>query len=275
MEVGMYAIIEIGGKQYKVSPGQSIDVASLPGEVGETVDVQNVLLLANDGEVVVGKPTVPGATVRATVADQGRGRRITVLRFRRGNRYQRKLGHRQGYTRLLIQDIVTGGTREDRPEKAKAAAKEAVAKEAAAPAKKAVAKKAAAPARKAAAKKAAAPAKKAAVEKAAAPEKKAAAKKAAARAKKAAVEKAAAPAEKAPAKKVAAPAKKAPATPKVSVEELGLPARLVSALKDAGFGSAKDLLKADDEKLLGISGVGPKSVEQVRAALREKGFVQE
>jgi large subunit ribosomal protein L21 len=234
MEVGMYAIIETGGKQYRVSPGQSIDVASLPGEVGETVDVQNVLLLANDGKVVVGKPTVPGATVRATVVDQGRGRRITVLKFRGGNRYQRKRGHRQGYTRLLIQDIVTDGTKKDRPKKPKQAAKKP-----AAPAKKAVAKKAAAPAKKAVAKKAAAPAKKAA------------------------------------AKKATAPAKKATPTPKVSLEELGLSARLASTLKDAGLKSAQDLLKADDERLLGIRGVGPKSVEQVRAALKDKGFVKE
>lgn len=194
----MYAIIETGGKQYRVSPGQSIDVASLTGEVGETLDVRNVLLLANDGDVVVGKPTVPGATVRATVVGQGRGRRITVLKFRGGNRYQRKLGHRQGYTRLLIEDILTGGTEKDRPKKPKVAAK-----------------------------------------------------------------------------KPAVPAKKVAAAPKVSVEELGLPNRLASALKDAGLGGAQDLLKADDEKLLGIRGVGPKSVEQVRAALREKGFVQE
>jgi large subunit ribosomal protein L21 len=229
MEVGMYAIIETGGKQYRVSPGQSIDVASLPGEVGETVDVQNVLLLANDGKVVVGKPTVPGATVRATVVDQGRGRRITVLKFRGGNRYQRKLGHRQGHTTLLIHDIVTDGTKKP----------------------------------KVAAKKPAAPAKKAAVKKAAAP------------AKKARVKKAAAPAKKAAAKKATAPAKKAAATPKVGLEALGLSARLAGALKDAGLKSAQDLLKADDEKLLGIRGVGPKSVEQVRAALREKGLVQE
>jgi large subunit ribosomal protein L21 len=224
----MYAIIETGGKQYRVSPGQSIEVASLPGEVGETVDVQNVLLLADDGKVVVGKPTVPGAIVRATVVDQGRGRRITVLKFRRGNRYQRKLGHRQGYTRLLIEDILTDGTKKDRAKKPKAAPKEK-----AAPAKKAAVRKAA-------------PAKKAA-----------------------------APAKKAAAEKAAAPAKKAAATLKVSVEELGLPARVLSALKDAGLGSAQDLHKADDEKLLGIRGIGPKSVEQVRAALKEKGFVQE
>jgi large subunit ribosomal protein L21 len=234
MEVGMYAIIETGGKQYRVSPGQSIEVASLPGEVGETVDVQNVLLLANDGEVVVGKPTVPGAVVRATVVDQGRGRRTTVLKFGRGNRYQRKLGHRQGYTRLLIEDIVTDGTKMDRPQKPKVAPKKQ-----AAPAKKDAVKKAAVPAKKAAAKRAAAPAKKAA------------------------------------AKKAAAPAKKAAATPKVSLEELGLPARLASALKDAGLGSARDLHKAGDEQLLSIRGVGPKSVEQVRVALKEKGFVQE
>ena len=91
----MYAIIETGGKQYRVSPGESVEVESLSGEIGDSLEIESVLLLANDGDVLVGKPTVAGAAVRATVVEQGRGGKVTVFKFRGGNRYQRKQGHRQ------------------------------------------------------------------------------------------------------------------------------------------------------------------------------------
>lgn len=105
----MYAIIETGGKQYRVSAGQSIEVEQLPANVGEIVEINDVLLLADNGEIVVGAPTVEGARVLATVLEQGRGRKVIVFKFRSGNRYQRKRGHRQAYTRLRIEDIVRGG----------------------------------------------------------------------------------------------------------------------------------------------------------------------
>jgi large subunit ribosomal protein L21 len=111
----MYAIIETGGKQYKVSVGQSIEVEKLPAVVGQTVEIANVLLLADNGEVVVGKPTINGAKVRATVVEQGRGRKIIVFKFRRGNRYQRKRGHRQSYTRLRIEEILREDVKEEKP----------------------------------------------------------------------------------------------------------------------------------------------------------------
>ena len=121
MEANMYAIIRTGGKQYRVSPGQRIEVESLSAAVGETVEIGDVLLLASNGEVLVGQPTVPGVRVRATVVEEGRGRRVTVFKFRGGNRYQRKLGHRQSYTTLLIEDILRGVSKKKRPAPAKAA----------------------------------------------------------------------------------------------------------------------------------------------------------
>lgn len=105
----MYAIIETGGKQYRVSAGQSIEVEQLHAGVGETVEINDVLLLADNGDVVVGAPTVEGAKVVATVLEQGRGRKVIVFKFRSGNRYHRKRGHRQAYTRLRVEDIVRGG----------------------------------------------------------------------------------------------------------------------------------------------------------------------
>ncbi len=110
----MYAIIETGGKQYRVSVGQSIEVERLSTPVGQIVEINNVLLLADNGEVVVGKPVVEGARVRATVVEQDRGRKIIVFKFKRGNRYTRKRGHRQSYTRLRIEEILREGVGEER-----------------------------------------------------------------------------------------------------------------------------------------------------------------
>jgi large subunit ribosomal protein L21 len=197
MEGNMYAIIETGGKQYKVSPGQTIEVDGLVESVGETLEIGNVLLLSDDGNVVVGTPTVAGVSVNATVVEQGRGRKVTVFKFSRGNRYHSKRGHRQGYTTLQIVDIVRGG-----------------------------------------AKKRAAPAK---------------------------------PAEK---QEVAAP-EEISVVPDVAIEDLGLPSRVAGALKGAGLETVADLVEKEDAELLAIRGFGAKSLEQVRAALKDKGFIKE
>ena len=122
----MYAIIETGGKQYKVSPGQRIEVDRLVESVGEKLEIGNVLLLADDGNIVVGTPTVRGVTVHATVVEQGRGRKVTVFKFSRGNRYHRKRGHRQNYTTLQIEEILRGGA-EKRPAPPKPVEKQEVA----------------------------------------------------------------------------------------------------------------------------------------------------
>ena len=103
-----FAVIETGSKQYKVAPGTSIDVESLPVNKGETVTLDRVLLVSQGDQVVVGTPLVAGATVTATVTEHGRGDKVIVFKYKAKTRYRRKTGHRQGYTRLAIQDIVTG-----------------------------------------------------------------------------------------------------------------------------------------------------------------------
>lgn len=101
----VYAIIETGGKQYRVREGQTIEVEKLPFEEGEEVELDKVLLVTGD-EVKVGQPTIEGAKVLATVIEQGKGKKITVFKFRPKKRYRRKLGHRQPYTRLRIEKIM-------------------------------------------------------------------------------------------------------------------------------------------------------------------------
>jgi large subunit ribosomal protein L21 len=102
----MYAVIRTGGKQYRVSPGDSVEVEKLPYEVGEQIELDEVLLVANGSGTQIGRPLVEGAKVKATVTRQARGRKVIVFKFRSSNRYRRKRGHRQHYTRLRIDEIV-------------------------------------------------------------------------------------------------------------------------------------------------------------------------
>lgn len=101
----MYAVIETGGKQYKVTVGETIDVERLEANVGETVELGRVLMVADEGQVQVGTPVVDGASVSATVMDHDRGRKVIVFKYRAKQRYRRKSGHRQDYTRLRIDEI--------------------------------------------------------------------------------------------------------------------------------------------------------------------------
>ncbi len=102
----MYAVVETGGKQYKVSAGDTVDVEKLPYEVGEKIELDRVLLVADGDEVRVGQPTVEGAKVLATVTDQVKGPKIIVFKYKPKERYRRKKGHRQAYSRLMIDEIV-------------------------------------------------------------------------------------------------------------------------------------------------------------------------
>ena len=102
----MYAVIKTGGKQYRVSAGDSIDVEKLPHEVGEQIELDQVLLVANGNGSKIGQPLVDGAKVKATVTRQAKGRKVIVFKYRPRNRYRRKKGHRQHYTRLRIDEIV-------------------------------------------------------------------------------------------------------------------------------------------------------------------------
>ena len=103
----MYAILETGGKQYKVRPGDTIQVEKLAGEPGDTVELGRVLMVADDDKVSVGSPAVDGASVVAEIVGQGRGEKIIVFKYKAKARYRRKTGHRQRYSRLLVRDIVT------------------------------------------------------------------------------------------------------------------------------------------------------------------------
>ena len=101
----MYAVVESGGKQYKVTVGETIDVERLAQQLGETVTLDKVLLVADGAEVKVGKPTVSGAAVSATVVQHGLAKKVIIFHYRPKQRYRVKRGHRQQYTRLRIDQI--------------------------------------------------------------------------------------------------------------------------------------------------------------------------
>jgi large subunit ribosomal protein L21 len=101
----MYAIVESGGKQYKAVPGTTIEVDRLNIEEGTQIDLDQVLLVAEDEDINVGTPTVKGATVKATVVEHFKGKKIIVFKYIPAERYRRKRGHRQQYTRLQINEI--------------------------------------------------------------------------------------------------------------------------------------------------------------------------
>jgi large subunit ribosomal protein L21 len=102
----MYAVVKTGGKQYRVSPGDSIDVERLPNDVGEQVELEQVLLVAKGSGTKIGQPLVKGAKVKATVTRQAKGRKVIVFKYRASKRYRRMKGHRQHFTRLRIDEIV-------------------------------------------------------------------------------------------------------------------------------------------------------------------------
>ncbi|MCA1031909.1 50S ribosomal protein L21 [Bacillus timonensis] len=100
----MYAIIETGGKQIKVQEGQEIFIEKLDGEQGESVTFDKVLFVGGDN-VKVGSPTVEGATVTAKIEKQGRAKKITVFKYKPKKNYRRKQGHRQPFTKVVIEKI--------------------------------------------------------------------------------------------------------------------------------------------------------------------------
>ncbi len=102
----MYAVVETSGKQYKVSAGEIIDVDKLSLEVGEKIELDRVLLVADGEDVRVGQPIIEGAKVVATVTAHGKGPKIIVFKYRPKQRYRWRRGHRQAYTRLMIDEIV-------------------------------------------------------------------------------------------------------------------------------------------------------------------------
>ena len=104
-----YAILKTGNKQYRVKPGDVIDVEKLPAEEGSSVEFTDVLAISQGGEVTFGTPLIPGASIHAHVREQGKDKKIIVFKYKRKVRYRRKKGHRQLYTRLAITSIRLDG----------------------------------------------------------------------------------------------------------------------------------------------------------------------
>lgn len=104
----MYAVVETGGKQYKVEVGQTVDVEVLTAEVGDTIELGRVLMVSTDDGLQVGTPVVAGAKVMADVVQHGRGKKIIVFRYKSKTRYRKKTGHRQNFTRVAVKDIALG-----------------------------------------------------------------------------------------------------------------------------------------------------------------------
>jgi large subunit ribosomal protein L21 len=101
----MYAVVRTGGRQFRVAQGESVRVEKLPGAVGDTVELAEVLLLAGGGEPRIGAPLLAGAKVVGTIVAQGRAPKLTMFKMRRRKGYRRKYGHRQAYTEIRVDRI--------------------------------------------------------------------------------------------------------------------------------------------------------------------------
>jgi large subunit ribosomal protein L21 len=131
----MYAVLQSGGKQYRVEEGQVLRLEKLAGDVGSAIKFDRILMVGDGEDIQIGQPLVDGASVEGHIIDQGRAKKIIVFKYKRRKRYRRKLGHRQQFTAIQIDSILTQGkpaSKKAEPEKeAKApAAKKAVPKKA-------------------------------------------------------------------------------------------------------------------------------------------------
>jgi large subunit ribosomal protein L21 len=104
----VYAVVKTGGHQYKASVGDELIIERLPNEVGTQVELDQVYLVADEDGVLVGQPTVDGAFIRATILEEFRGPKILVFKYKPKERYRRRMGHRQTYMRLRVDEIVRG-----------------------------------------------------------------------------------------------------------------------------------------------------------------------
>ena len=107
-----YAVVQTGGKQYRVQQGDIFDVEWLDAEVGSSVYLEDVRLISDSDDIIVGMPKVEGAAVKAQVIEQGRGTKIVVFKYKAKTRYRRKSGHRQRYSRLKVDAILLPGATE-------------------------------------------------------------------------------------------------------------------------------------------------------------------
>jgi len=104
----IYAIIEIGGKQYKVAPKQTIEIERLDVPEGDIVELDKVLFIGGDKDTLVGNPIIKGAKVVATSLGEAKGEKVIVFKYKSKVRYRNKGGHRQTYTKILVNEIVKG-----------------------------------------------------------------------------------------------------------------------------------------------------------------------
>lgn len=101
----MYAVVKTGGKQYRVAQGQYLKVEKLEGNEGDTVELNDVLMIADGDKLKIGAPLVDGGKVTATIKSHGRGKKIEIMKFRRRKHHQKRTGHRQYYTEIEITGI--------------------------------------------------------------------------------------------------------------------------------------------------------------------------
>jgi large subunit ribosomal protein L21 len=101
----MYAVIQTGGKQYRVKEGETLKIETLDAEPGHQIEFDNVLLIQSDAGIKVGKPFVDGGKVTATVKSHGRHKKVHIIKFRRRKHYMKRAGHRQNYTEIQITGI--------------------------------------------------------------------------------------------------------------------------------------------------------------------------
>ncbi len=104
----MYAVIKTGGKQYKVTEGQTLKVEKLPVDEGGSIELDEVLMVADGDDVKMGAPFIEGGKVSATVKAQGRGKKVEIIKFRRRKHYRKQQGHRQSFTEIQIDKISAG-----------------------------------------------------------------------------------------------------------------------------------------------------------------------
>jgi len=105
----MYALIQTGGKQYKVAQGNTLRIEKIPNEIGTIVDFNNVLMVADGDNLKIGAPLVNGGKVTATVETQGRDKKVKIIKFKRRKHHRKQMGHRQYYTDVKITSIMADG----------------------------------------------------------------------------------------------------------------------------------------------------------------------
>jgi len=101
----MYAVVKTGGKQYRVAQGQYLKVEKLEGNEGDTIELDQVLMIADGDKLKIGSPMLDGGKVTATIKSHGRAKKVEIMKFRRRKHHQKRTGHRQYYTEIEVTGI--------------------------------------------------------------------------------------------------------------------------------------------------------------------------